>query len=87
MSRYERKTCRDMVHSRERPVADEKMRTEKQWQLEFLIAANKKNFIFQTWRINKLQHEKVFVATCVLKAPASRSGVCARCGELHALMQ
>ena len=39
MSRYERTTCRDMVHSRERPVADERRRTEKQRQIEFLTAS------------------------------------------------
>ena len=86
MSRYERKTSRDMVRSRERPVADERRRTEKQQHVEFLIAGNKKQFIFKTWRNNKLQQEKVFAPTCVLMAPASRSSKYGRCGELHPLM-
>ena len=87
MSRYERKTSRDMVCSRERPVADERRRLEKQQQIEFLIPANKKQFMFKIWRNNKLQQEKVSATKCVFMAPASRSGVCDRCGELHPLMQ
>ena len=65
---------------------DERRRTEKQQHVEFLIAGNKKQFIFKTWRNNKLQQEKVFAPTCVLMAPASRSGKFGRRGELHPLM-
>ena len=87
MSRHKRKTSRDMVRSRERPVANERRRSEK-------AARNRVSHRREQDAVHILDMEKQqvsaregFAPMCVLMAPASRSGKFGRCGEVHPLMQ